>query len=48
LFLFTFLYDTHSILVFPETIQKVLPTVAKICQDSGFSTGDIRIFVLGQ
>ena len=24
------------------------PTVAKICQDSGFDTGDIRTFVLGQ
>jgi YVTN family beta-propeller protein len=25
-----------------------LPTVAKICQDSGFDTGDIRTFVSGQ
>jgi hypothetical protein len=25
-----------------------LPSVAKICQDSGFDTGDIRTFVSGQ
>jgi hypothetical protein len=29
-------------------IQYPKPTVAKICQDSGFDTGDIRTFVSGQ
>ena len=30
------------------SIISILPTVAKICQDSGFDTGDIRTFVSGQ
>ena len=36
--------------IFSDSVSIIsgFPTVAKICQDSGFDTGDIRTFVSGQ
>jgi YVTN family beta-propeller protein len=42
---FTANSDSNSVSIIDLLL---LPTVAKICQDSGFDTGDIRTFVSGQ